>query len=94
MHWLVVPMMGVIFGFFVSALVYEVFRRRWLALLAALFAPLPLICAIMGFGFAFMRDETSTLSSLIYAGIYLFAITAPFSLLTAWFVCHRKSRPQ
>ena len=94
MYWLLVPLMGAISSFFVSAIAYEVFRMRWLALLACLLAPLPVIYAIMGYGFAFMRDDTSTLSSLLHVGTYLFAMTAPFSLLTAWFVCHRKSRPQ
>lgn len=85
---------GVFCGWIVGALAYEAFHKRWIALLTALLAPIPVVYAIMGIGYSFMREETGTLGSLIYVGAILFALISPFSVLSAWFVCHRKSRPR
>lgn len=85
---------GVFCGLFVGALAYEASHRRWVALLAALLAPIPVVYAIMGIGFSFMREETIAMGSLIYDGAILFALISPVSVFTALFVCHRKSRPQ
>lgn len=95
MMWLLFyPVVGLLCGLIVSAIIYEFTRSRWIALAATLFAPLPALCVIMLSGLAFMRDDTMTTHSLLYSILLLWTITSPFSVLAGWFVCHRKSRPQ
>ena len=95
MYWLIAfPAIGIVCGAIASALTFEAYHRRWLALMVAFLAPMPVVYAIMGAGYAFMREEADPLASSVYGGIYLFGLISPFSVLAAWFVCHRKSRPQ
>lgn len=93
MSLIIYPALGFFCGLVSSAIAYALVRQRWAAYLVAILAPLPALYLIIGFGLAFMRDETLTMNTLFELAALVSALTLPFSLLAAWVVCHRRSRP-